>query len=193
PPQGRIPRTQDPQRRQPRSPQIHLGRNNRPRTRPRRRPRRRPQLPARRTRPPRQGQRRQTPPLPAHRARPRPPAPPRLTVVTIFFVTTAMPTPSAAKHDSALRREIIAYWVEVATAFGFQRSWGEIYGLIFASEQPLCADDITATLDMSRSGVGQGLKALLEIGAIRPAHQLGSRKDHYQLQPDLGVLVKQLL
>jgi len=104
-----------------------------------------------------------------------------------------MPTPSAAKHDSALRREIIAYWVEVATAFGFQRSWGEIYGLIFASEQPLCADDITATLDMSRSGVGQGLKALLEIGAIRPAHQLGSRKDHYQLQPDLGVLVKQLL
>ncbi len=90
-------------------------------------------------------------------------------------------------------REIIAYWVEIATGLGFPRSIGEIYGVLFISKDPLSADDLVGQLGISRSGAGQGLRALLEIGAIRPAHVLGSRKEYFQLQTDLGILVKQLL
>ncbi len=103
------------------------------------------------------------------------------------------PSPNGDAATSGLQSEIITYWVEIATSLGFPRSMGEIYGLIFATKDPLCADEIVAVLGMSRSGVGQGLKALLEIGAIRPTHQPGNRKEHYQIQPDLGVLVKQIL
>ncbi len=94
---------------------------------------------------------------------------------------------------SELERETAAFWVEVADALGFTRSVGEIYGLLFVSDIPLNADDIVERLGISRSGVGQALKTLADIGAIRPATGVASRKDHYELQTDLGVLVRLFL
>lgn len=92
-----------------------------------------------------------------------------------------------------LEREIIAYWVQIATQLGYPRSVGEIFGYIFITEQPVNADDLVEHLGISRSGAGQGLKTLLDIGAIRPAHNLANRREHFQMQSDLGVLVKQFL
>lgn len=92
-----------------------------------------------------------------------------------------------------LERETAAFWVEVADALGFSRSVGEIYGLLFVADAPLNADDIVERLGISRSGVGQALKTLADIGAIRPATGVASRKDHYELQTDLGVLVRLFL
>ena len=101
--------------------------------------------------------------------------------------------PDGQPLSTELERELITFWVQVSSLLGYPRSIGEIFGLIFVSESPLSADDIVAKLGMSRSGAGQGLKALLDIGAIKPLHQVASRKEHYQMQTDLGVLVKLLL
>lgn len=95
--------------------------------------------------------------------------------------------------NAELERETTAFWVEVADALGFSRSVGEIYALLFVSAEPLNADDIVEKLGVSRSGAGQALKTLAEIGAIRPAMGMSSRKDHYELQTDLGVLVRLFL
>ena len=105
------------------------------------------------------------------------------------------PTPpvDAQPLPPELERELITFWVQVRSLLGYPRSVGEIFGLIFISPAPLSADDIVEKLNMSRSGAGQGLKALQDIGAIKPAHQLASRKEHYQMQTDLGVLIKLLL
>ncbi|CAM3038167.1 GbsR/MarR family transcriptional regulator [Rariglobus hedericola] len=103
------------------------------------------------------------------------------------------PVVTVAGQSAELDREIIAFWVQVAGLLGYSRSIGEIFGLIFLSELPLCADEVVERLGISRSGAGQGLKALQDIGAIKPVHPLSSRKEHYQMQTDLGVLVKLLL
>jgi HTH-type transcriptional regulator, glycine betaine synthesis regulator len=92
-----------------------------------------------------------------------------------------------------LARETTAFWVEVATLLDFPRSVGESYALIFLTAVPLNADDLVDQLGLSRSGAGQALKILTEIGAIRPASGMQSRKDHYELQTDLGVLVRLFL
>jgi len=92
--------------------------------------------------------------------------------------------------SAELDRENTAFWVEVAETLGFPRSVGEIYALIFVTADPLNADDIVKKLGISRSGVGQTLNTLADIGAIRAALGMQSRKDHYELQTDLGVLVR---
>ena len=46
---------------------------------------------------------------------------------------------------------------------------------------------------MSRSGSGQHIKSLLEIGAIRASQATAERKAHYELQTDLGILVRRLV
>jgi DNA-binding transcriptional regulator GbsR (MarR family) len=103
-----------------------------------------------------------------------------------------MPSSSTAV-SAELDRETSAFWVEVAGTLGFPRSVGEIYGLIFVTAEPLNADDIVEKLGISRSGVGQALKTLSDIGAIRPSARTQSRKDHFELQTDLGVLVRLFL
>jgi HTH-type transcriptional regulator, glycine betaine synthesis regulator len=105
----------------------------------------------------------------------------------------AAPSADASPLPPELERDLVAFWIQVGNLLGYPRSIGEIFGVIFVSEKPLSADDLVEKLNMSRSGAGQGIKALLDIGAIKPAHQLASRKEHYQMQTDLGVLVKLLL
>jgi DNA-binding transcriptional regulator GbsR (MarR family) len=106
----------------------------------------------------------------------------------------AAPSPAASSTTAAeLDRETTAFWVEVADTLGFSRSVGEIYALIFLTAAPLNADHIVEKTGISRSGVGQALKTLADIGAIRPAAGMQSRKDHYELQTDLGVLVRLFL
>ena len=95
--------------------------------------------------------------------------------------------------STELDRETIAFWVEVADLIGVSRSIGEVYAVIFLANQPLNADDIVGKLGVSRSGAGQALKQLVDIGAIRPASGVQSRKDHYEIQTDLGVLVRLFL
>ena len=98
-----------------------------------------------------------------------------------------------ATLSTELERETIAFWVEVADLIGVSHSIAEVYAVIFMAAQPLNADDIVTRLGISRSGAGQALKQLAEIGAIRPSTGVQSRKDHYELQTDLGVLVRLFL
>ena len=106
---------------------------------------------------------------------------------------SAIPTPAASVPSPELDRETTAFWIEAASLLGLSRSIGESYALIFLSPAPLNADDLVDKLGISRSGAGQALKQLAEIGAIRPATGMQSRKDHYELQTDLGVLVRLFL
>jgi len=103
------------------------------------------------------------------------------------------PNAALPHRPDDLEHETTAFWTEVATALGFPRSLGEIYGLIFVTAEPLNADEIVQRIGISRSGVGQALKTLSDIGAIRPARQAQSRKEHFELQTDLGVLVRLFL
>jgi DNA-binding transcriptional regulator GbsR (MarR family) len=69
---------------------------------------------------------------------------------------------------------------------------GEVYGHFFISEKPLCADGIAARTSSSRSGSGQHIKLLADIGAIRISQAIHDRKAHYELQTDLGILIRRL-
>lgn len=90
-------------------------------------------------------------------------------------------------------RTLLEFWVRLGDLLGFTRSVGRIYGLIFARERGITADDCVALLGISRSSAGQGLKFLAELGAIRTEPSAIGRKESFQLEPDLGILVRNVL
>ncbi|MCC5788789.1 MAG: transcriptional regulator [Opitutales bacterium] len=94
---------------------------------------------------------------------------------------------------SSTELETIAAWVMLAETLGIPRSYAQIYGLCFISPRPVTAVDCVEKLKMSRSSVGQGLKVLRELGAIRPQFALGSRSESFAIEPDLGVLLQSVL
>lgn len=90
---------------------------------------------------------------------------------------------------SNIERELVQLFVGVADALALPRSVGEIYGLLFVSESPLCMDDCMTRLQISKGSVSQGLKALRAFGAVKTVYIPGSRKDYFVAETELRKMI----
>lgn len=89
--------------------------------------------------------------------------------------------------------EVIAIFVQMTQVLGVPRSLGEIYGLLFATPQPLSFQDIADRLKLSKGSVSQGLKFLRAIGAIKPVVIAGDRREFFEPETELRALVSGFL
>jgi DNA-binding transcriptional regulator GbsR (MarR family) len=85
---------------------------------------------------------------------------------------------------------MIDIFVRAANLIGLPRSIGEIYGLLYASAQPLNFDEIAEGLEISRGSVSQGLRLLKQLGAVKTHYIPGNRKDHYVPELSIEKLVR---
>ena len=60
--------------------------------------------------------------------------------------------------------------------FGVPKSVGQIYGLLYASPEPLSFSDIVERLEVSKGSASQGLQLLRSLGAIKVADPLDDRE-----------------
>tara|TARA_X000000950_G_scaffold284773_1_gene388689 strand:+ start:183 stop:680 length:498 start_codon:yes stop_codon:yes gene_type:complete len=91
----------------------------------------------------------------------------------------------STKSMSALESEVVALFVRVADLLNLPRSVGELYGVLYISEEPLCLDDLRLKLRISKGSTSQGLKILRSFGAIRKVYVPGDRKDFYVAESSL--------
>lgn len=90
-------------------------------------------------------------------------------------------------------REVVAIFVAVADVLGFARSLGEIYGLAYISEQPIHLAEVCDRLRMSKGSASQGLRTLRDLGALKPVYIAGDRRDHFEPEIKIRVLLYRLL
>jgi len=87
--------------------------------------------------------------------------------------------------DAALEGEVVQLFVRFAAAFGLPKSYGAIFGYLYASRDPLPLDAITEGLGISKGSASQGLRALRSLRAIQPVYPPNDRRVHYQ--PELSL------
>jgi len=92
-----------------------------------------------------------------------------------------------ALHDE-LEIEAIDFFVRMMSILGLPRSIGEIYGVLYFSEDPLSMDDISSRLKISMGSTSQGLKTLRSLKAIRTTYIQGDRRDHYSAESEFRRL-----
>jgi len=106
-------------------------------------------------------------------------------------------TPSHNNDPGRILRDcedrVIELFGGIGHLLGFPRSLGSLYGLLFVSDTPLCLDEITARLGVSKGGVSMGLRQLREVGAILVAKREGDRRDFYAPELQLRRLVRAML
>ena len=95
--------------------------------------------------------------------------------------------------ENHLELESIDFFVRMMGILGMPRSVGEIYGLLYFSEEPLSMDQIVQKLGMSLGSASQGLKTLRSLKAVRTAYVAGERKDHYQAETEFRRLFSNFL
>lgn len=94
---------------------------------------------------------------------------------------------------SAQIREFILNWGERLSHWGLNRTEAQIFTLLFLTERPLNADEITGTLQVARSNVSQSLKELQSWGIVKPVTVPGDRRKHFDCIRDVWVLFKKVV
>lgn len=77
---------------------------------------------------------------------------------------------------------------ELAESLSFNKSIGQIYGLLYASEEPLALEEIARQLQMSKGNASVNARILEGWGAIQLISMPGSRRDFYKVDRDIRSL-----
>ena len=104
--------------------------------------------------------------------------------------------PSAAASPDALadiQKGMAGIFADLADLLGNPSSLGSIYGLLFASPEPLSMDEIVERLDISTGTASQGLRRLVELDAVVPSKADGERVTRYSAKLELRPFVSAFL
>ncbi|WP_017443901.1 MarR family transcriptional regulator [Gayadomonas joobiniege] len=74
---------------------------------------------------------------------------------------------------------------EMGSRWGFNRTIGQMCGLIVISKDPLSANEISDALNISRGNVSMGIKELQAWRLIQIRHKPGDRKEYYAPSGDI--------
>jgi DNA-binding transcriptional regulator GbsR (MarR family) len=86
----------------------------------------------------------------------------------------------------------ILHWGEMGTHWGVNRSVAQIHALLYLSDRPLHAEEISDSLRLARSNVSTALKELQAYGIVRRSHVAGDRRDHFVAETDLWDMLMRI-
>ncbi|MDK2970713.1 MAG: hypothetical protein PWP23_468 [Candidatus Sumerlaeota bacterium] len=87
-------------------------------------------------------------------------------------------------------RSFILHWGEMGTRWGINRTVAQIHALLFIAPEPMNAEEISATLHVSRSNVSTSLRELVGWRIVRTVQQLGDRRDYYEALGDVWEMAR---
>jgi HTH-type transcriptional regulator, glycine betaine synthesis regulator len=99
-----------------------------------------------------------------------------------------LPAPGSiltADYESGL----VAIFADLAELFGNPKSYGEIFGLLFAHEEPLTMEEIAQRLEISQGSISQGLRQLESFGAVVKERNNGTRQALYTAKLEMKLLI----
>ena len=100
-------------------------------------------------------------------------------------------TAESRKLPVAVERFIL-HWGEMGNQWGVNRSVAQIHALLYVSDRPLTAEEIAETLGIARSNVSNSIKELLGWKLVRKVPVMGDRRDHFEAETDLLVMVTRI-
>jgi DNA-binding transcriptional regulator GbsR (MarR family) len=86
----------------------------------------------------------------------------------------------------------ILHWGEMGTHWGVNRSVAQIHALLYLSDRPLHAEEISESLRLARSNVSTALKELQAYAIVRRSHVAGDRRDHFVAETDLWDMLMRI-
>jgi DNA-binding transcriptional regulator GbsR (MarR family) len=107
--------------------------------------------------------------------------------------TVETPEGAKAARLNPVEVDIIHLFVQLSRALGQPPSVAEIYGLLFITPKPMPQDDFIERLNLSKGSASQGLRYLLDLGAVRTVYVAGDRRVHYEAVAELRNLANRFL
>ncbi|GAA0596062.1 transcriptional regulator GbsR [Virgibacillus siamensis] len=92
------------------------------------------------------------------------------------------------RNDIRKYEETIEKFIQVIaknmTLYGITPSVGRLYGVLYFSEDPMTLDDMRDALEMSKTSMSTGVRALSDMKMVESTFKRGIRKDLYESEED---------
>ncbi|TMN23021.1 GbsR/MarR family transcriptional regulator [Lentibacillus cibarius] len=89
----------------------------------------------------------------------------------------------AAKYEETLEK-FIQVIAKNMSLYGITSSIGRLYGVLYFSDEPMTLDDMRNALEMSKTSMSTGVRALSDMKMVESTFRRGIRKDLYQSEED---------
>lgn len=87
--------------------------------------------------------------------------------------------------EERIKHDVIKNFGVAYRAFGLSKLMGHIVALLIYSPEPVSLEDIAKSLHRSKGPISQILRRLRDHGLVRRVWQPTSRKDFYEIQPEI--------
>lgn len=77
----------------------------------------------------------------------------------------------------------------LSSMVGLGRVMGQLYGMLFLSNRPLCLDDMVERLKISKGNASLNIRELEKLGMVRKVWIKGDRKDFYEAELDFEKIL----
>jgi DNA-binding transcriptional regulator GbsR (MarR family) len=81
----------------------------------------------------------------------------------------------------------------MGTRWGINRTVAQIHALLFISQKPLNAEEISTSLSVARSNVSTSLRELQGWGIVKLVHVLGDKRDHFESMKQVWEMFRVVL
>lgn len=98
----------------------------------------------------------------------------------------------STRHREAIDR-FVAFWGEMASSWGINRTMAQVYALLYCAERPLNTDEIMERLQISRGSANMNLRAIVDWDLAEKTSVPDSRKDHYVAEKDVWTVTARIL
>ena len=88
--------------------------------------------------------------------------------------------------------QFVLRWGDMGGQWGVNRSVAQIQALLYLSDEPLTAEDISDALGIARSNVSNSIRELISWKLIRRVPKRGDRRDHYEAEADLWQMLTRI-
>jgi DNA-binding transcriptional regulator GbsR (MarR family) len=93
----------------------------------------------------------------------------------------------------AFEEAVIGFFTDAADLLGVPKSVAILYGIVFASPQPLSFAEIEHRLSLSKGSISQGLRVLREMGAIKEVSTPADRAELFAPDMEMRRLIERFL
>ncbi len=110
---------------------------------------------------------------------------PRFLLVYISVRTEHIVKPVRTVILTPAAKKFVLHWGEMGQAWGINRTMAQVHALLFVTPEALDAEEISKSLDVSRSNVSTSLRELITWGVVRRVHIIGDRRDRFEALKDV--------
>jgi len=97
------------------------------------------------------------------------------------------------KELNPASQAFVLHFGEMGSRWGINRTVGQIYALLYLSDEPMNAENIVDALGLSRSNISMGLKELQSWRLVQVRHLVGDRRDYFETPEDVLEIATILL